>query len=113
VNAPDIDLQNDGLQNGPTDIAVLVESFDRKGKMLKHTAKIFTVQLPPNSTETVLKARLLTVMLSISTEPPAARIRFVVRINRTGKLGADNFFLVDKKTLSDPTTGLTPGHVNN
>jgi hypothetical protein len=45
---------------------------------------------------------------TISTATPAARLRFVVRSNANGKIGAENVFLVDRKTLSDPSTGLKP-----
>jgi hypothetical protein len=43
------------------------------------------------------------MMASISTQAPAARLRFVVLVNGTGKLGAVNLFLVDKKALNDST----------
>jgi len=91
------------------DITILVETFDKKGKMLNRTAEISTAQVAESSTPNVPVTPRVNLLSTIPTQPPAARIRFVVRIDRNQKLGAANFFLVDQKTLSDPTTGLTPG----
>ena len=44
---------------------------------------------------------------SIATQAPAARLRFVVLANATGKIGAEIVSLVEKNMLSDPLTGLT------
>jgi VWFA-related protein len=85
------------------EIALLAESFDKKGKPLNHQAKVLTVE----STSGSLTAEL-TLHITLPTQSPAARLRFVVRMDRSGKLGADNFFLVNKKSLNDPSTGLNP-----
>jgi len=92
------------------DLTILVESFDKKGKLLNHTAETTTAQVAESSTPNVPVVPKVNLLTTIPTQPPAARIRFVVRINRNQKLGAANFFLVDRKTLSDPTTGLAPTH---
>jgi len=89
------------------EVALLAESFDRKGKSLKHVAKVLTAESPAQSSSGSQPAGL-TLHITIPTQSPAARLRFVVRMNRSGKLGADNFFLVDKKNLNDPSTGLNP-----
>jgi VWFA-related protein len=98
----DIDWEASGPQRVTASVAMLVESFDRKGKNLFHKVVIEEVGLPVNAGS--LNPAVPTVMLTgvVPTVAPAARIRFVVRVNRTGKLGADNFFLVDRKTLANP-----------
>jgi hypothetical protein len=67
---------------------------------------LITVQLPALPAGVTQDDRLVNVPLTISTASPAARLRFVVRSNANGKIGAENVFLVDRKTLSDPATGL-------
>ena len=61
-------------------------------------------KLPDGASET----RRVQLKVKFDADPPVARLRFVVRSTANGKVGADNFFLVDPKTLSDPMTGLTP-----
>jgi VWFA-related protein len=89
-----------------SELTVFSASFDRKGKPLSHRAQLMTVQLPPLPAGVTQDARSVNVPVTIATAPPAARLRFVVRSNANGKIGADNVFLVDRKTLSDPATGL-------
>jgi VWFA-related protein len=79
------------------DLAVLVESFDKKGHRLKHTAKMITAKSSDEASDNAANASGFTIRVALDTASPATRLRFVVRMNRTGKIGADNFFLVDKK----------------
>ena len=95
-------------QHLSTSVAVMVESFDRKGKLLDHTSRIHNLQIPAAATDLTPAQPTFAVTETIPTQPPAARLRFVVRLNENGKIGADNVYLVDKKTLADPTTGLHP-----
>jgi VWFA-related protein len=88
------------------EVTLLVESFDRKGKLLEHKGNIRTVQITPADLSKTGASVLLPA--TVATQPPAARLRFVVRVDGTGKLAADNVFLVDKSTLADPDTGLVP-----
>jgi len=90
-------------------ISVFVESFDKKGKLLNRKGNINTVGLPASATPLLPAAPTLSMPVTLPTGPPAARLRFVVRVNSSGKIGAVNFFLVDPKTLADPGTGLMPG----
>jgi hypothetical protein len=83
-------------------------SFDKKGKVLTHSAHIMTVDLPALPAGATTDDRLVNLPATISTAAPAARLRFVVRSDANGKIGAENVFLVDRKTLSDPSTGLKP-----
>jgi hypothetical protein len=92
------------------DVTTLVESFDRKGKLLDRSAKITTLEVEAAPGQMLPSKPVIALTETVSTKPPAARLRFVVRVNGTGKIGAQNYFLVDPKTLSDPNTGLKNGH---
>jgi len=97
------------MENGDkqqSELTVFGSSFDKKGNTLTRRAQLMTVQLPPLAEGITTDDRSVTVPLDLPTAPPAARLRFVVRSNSNGKIGADNLFLVDRKTLSDPATGL-------
>jgi len=96
--------QNDDKQQ--SELTVFAGSFDKKGNSLSRKAQLMTVQLPPLADGITTDDRSVSVPLNLPTAPPAARLRFVVRSNGNGKIGADNLFLVDRKTLSDPATGL-------
>jgi hypothetical protein len=54
-----------------------------------------TVELPVLSNGSV-EDRNFKLPVTVPTATPAARIRFVLRSDSTGKVGADNVFLVDK-----------------
>jgi hypothetical protein len=91
-----------------SELSVMLGSFDRKGKALTRSAYITTISLPAVPAGATTDDRWLNLQETISTATPAARLRFVVRSNANGKVGAENVFLVDRKTLSDPATGLKP-----
>ncbi len=93
----------DGQQS---ELTVFGASFDKKGKTLSRKAKLVTVQLPLLPAGVALDNRPVSVPVTLPTAPPAARLRIVVRSNANGKIAAQNIFLVDRKTLSDPATGL-------
>jgi hypothetical protein len=85
---------------------VIAESFDRKGKMLQRNANVYNFDLSPDSKGNSPVPNDISISESISTTGPAARLRFVVRNGHNGKLGAQNYYLVDKHTITDSTTGL-------
>ena len=89
---------------GPADFMVFVESFDQKGKMLDRTAYTATESVASNG---AAPTKYLSISTHIETAPPAARLRFVLRLNNTGKLGAANYYLVDPSTITDPRGGRT------
>jgi VWFA-related protein len=97
--------QDDGDKR-KSELSVLVASFDKKGKMLNRSAHLITVNLPALPTGVTTDDHVINLPQTISTAVPAARIRLVVRSNANGKVGAENVFLVDRKTLSDPATGV-------
>lgn len=108
IRASDIPWQNSSPQLVTSELTLLAESFDQKGKLLNRSMKIQHLESKPNAAGTSPQASALILATSIPTQPPAARIRFVVRVNENGKIGADNTFLVDRKTISDPSAGLEP-----
>jgi len=89
------------------EVTLIVLSFDRTGKLLNRTGQVITLhlaRLKPDETE----SRKIQIATSLNTRGPAARVRFIVLGNSNGKIGADNFFLVDRRTLKDPATGMKP-----
>ena len=89
-----------------TEAQVLVQSFDKRGKLLNRQAESLTIKIPFRSAYGP-DTRIVKLNVSIPTRPPAARVRIVLRADENGKVGATNVFLVNPKTLSDPATGLT------
>ena len=110
VKPSDIPWDDTDPQTLTADIAWVVETFDKKGKMLNHQAKMVEAQSKAQSAGSPPPIRGLTLHVDIPTAPPVARVRFIIRMNRTGKIGAQNIFLVDPATLSDPTSGQAPQH---
>ncbi|SNT32762.1 VWFA-related domain-containing protein [Granulicella rosea] len=82
-------------------IVLFVESFDRKGKLLQRTADTFHLNRPDGANDKEIR-----LSASIPTATPAARLRFVLRVEADGRMGANNFYLVDPATLDDPATGM-------
>jgi VWFA-related protein len=106
VHTSDLPLEEDASRRPSAQLTVLAESFDRRGKVLRHEADVYTVRMNAQAADGAIDKRVITIPVKIGTEAPAARIRFVVRANGNGKLGAENYFLVDRSTLDDPATGL-------
>jgi len=89
------------------EVSLIVLSFDRTGKLLNRTGQVISLHLAPlRPGET--ESRKVQVATSLDTRSPAARVRFIVLGNTNGRIGADNFFLVDRNTLKDSATGLKP-----
>ena len=106
LRAGDLPLEVDGSQKPSTQLLVVTESFDRKGKMLDQVAKTLMVRMNGPTPTSGRDVRAVVIPVNISTKAPVARVRFVVRANANGKVGAENYFLVDPKTLPDPASGL-------
>jgi VWFA-related protein len=107
INSSDVPWKDEDHQKLSAEITVLVESFDRKGKMLDRKAAIRTVQVPNGPDGATPISAHLRLLATIGTKAPAARLRFVVRVDGNGKIGADNFYLVDKSLITDPLMGET------
>jgi VWFA-related protein len=106
LRASDVPWKVDAPERESSALTVLMASYDRKGKLLEHSARTMTVHLPVVADGNGPDARAVNLPLTIATAAPVARVRFVVRSNASGKIGAVNFFLVDEKTLTDPAAGL-------
>lgn len=106
LRAADVPWQVDAPERESSALTVLMASYDKKGKLLEHSARTMTVHLPVVADGNGPDARAVNLPLTIATAAPVARVRFVVRSNGSGKIGAENFFLVDEKTLTDPAAGL-------
>lgn len=91
-------------QSEKATLTLAVESFDKKGKVLNHLGQTFNLQVPALAS-TVKDERTISLPVTIATAAPAARVRFVLRSDKDGKIGADNVFLIDKKEITDPATG--------
>ena len=89
-----------------TELSLLVESFDRKGKLLSTQARIENLAVPADASNAKPARMTTNLPITISTAPPAARIRFAIRVEPSGKIGTNNFFFVDPKTLQDSSIGL-------
>ena len=79
-------------------VSLIVLSFDKTGKLLNRTGKVIALHLAslqPGQTE----SRKVELSTTLDTRAPAVRVRFIVLGNGNGKIGAENFFLVDRKTL--------------
>jgi len=109
IHAADATWKSDNPQHLHTDMMVLVESFDRKGKMLQRNANVYNFDLSPDPSGNPPVPHDVSIAEIIPTKAPVARLRFVVRNGQNGKLGAENFYLVDKGTIVDHATGVSPG----
>jgi VWFA-related protein len=104
--AATLGLKDDGSKMSGR-VSLIALSYDKTGKLLNRTGKVVSLhlaQLQPGESE----SRKVEISTSLDTRAPAARVRFIVLGNGNGKIGADNFFLVDRNTLKDPATGLKP-----
>ena len=97
--------EQDGKLGG--DITLIALSYDKNGKLIGKSGRVISLHLAglkPGESE----SRKVEISTSVETQSPAARVRFIVRANGNGRIGADNFFLVDRNTLKDPATGIKP-----
>jgi len=105
LRAADVPWHADGTERESAVVTLLVGSYDRRGKLMEHSERSMTVHLPVGA-ESVPDARPVSLPVSIGTGAQVVRLRFVVRSNESGKIGAENVYLVDEKTLTDPAAGL-------
>jgi len=101
-----VGLSDNGSKTS-SQVSLIALSYDSNGKLLNRTGKIVTLQLAPLRAGEA-ESRKLELSTSLDTHAPAARLRFIVLGNANGRIGADNFFLVDRSKLKDPATGLKP-----
>jgi hypothetical protein len=88
-------------------VSLIALSYDKNGKLLNSAGRVVSLHLAhlqPGEAE----SRKVELSTSLDTRTPAARVRFIVLGNANGRIGADNYFLVDRNSLRDPSTGLKP-----
>ena len=84
------------------DVTLLVKSFDKKGKLLSQRGEVRTIEVPRAADSDAPAVPMIVLPATVVTRPPAVRVRFVVRTEGTGKLGASNFFLTDDRNPGEP-----------
>lgn len=95
--------QDAGLGARTANLALVIATYDKTGKLIDRASQTTDVKSPTASATSALNLRF-----KVNTATPAARIRFVVRSTADGRIGAENFYLVDPATISDPVTGMRP-----
>jgi VWFA-related protein len=93
VRAADLPLQGDGSEKKSAELMIVVATFDRHGTMVEHNARLVTAEMDLGTARKGLETGMIRIPVSISTASPAVRVRFVVRADGNGKMGAGNFWL--------------------
>jgi hypothetical protein len=70
-----------------TEVIVDISTFDKNGKELKREAKIVRVKAAPSEPPTGRLLHDLNIPCKIDHNPKAVRVRFVVRVSATGRIG--------------------------
>jgi hypothetical protein len=102
-------VQNGGKLTG--DVTLITLSFDRNGKPLSKDGRVVALHLAPLPAGQ-MEDRKVRITTTLNTQLPIARVRYVLRANSNGKIGAENLMLVDPATLHDHATGVRtqPAH---
>jgi VWFA-related protein len=93
-------------QNGKprgTQVVLLVSTFDRKDTELSRDAKLIRVNAPLDVAPTGPLERGLILQYAVSPNPKAVRVRFVVRVSATGRVGTADAALQAESSASPPT----------
>jgi hypothetical protein len=108
LNVPSTELnwKTNDAGNLTSEVSLLVKVFDRKGNVISKDARLQKLEFPSVPGQSGPKATTTALPISIPSAITAARIRFALRVDSTGKIGTNNFFLADPKTLEDPSIGL-------
>ncbi len=69
------------------EVIVDVSTFDKKGKELKRQAKVMRMAAPSTDPPTGRLLHDLNIPCKIDHDPKAVRVRFVVRVSATGRIG--------------------------
>jgi VWFA-related protein len=102
LNSGDLAWEESGGQKLIGKITVVAETFDRRGASLNRNVKISTLQVGEGSPH-IPDSVTVILYTSIPTKAPAERVRFVVRVDASQKIGAVNFLLSDKKAAGNDT----------
>jgi VWFA-related protein len=91
----DLPIHADAGQENSVTVVLLAETFDAKNKMLNHIQREISLKLPPQAIDAPLRDRTIDLAIRLPTQAPAARLRFVLRDNASGRIGAQNYLLSD------------------
>jgi VWFA-related protein len=70
-----------------TEVIMMVSTFDRKGKELKRVARVIRANAPADVPPTGRLERNLDITYTLDPDPKAVRVRFVVRVTSSGRIG--------------------------
>jgi VWFA-related protein len=69
------------------DLVLMVSTFDKKGKELKRTANAMKISLPREAPATGRIEHSVDLPAKVEHDSKAVRVRFVVRVSQTGRMG--------------------------
>ncbi|SNT30467.1 VWFA-related domain-containing protein [Granulicella rosea] len=79
------------------EIILMVSTFDKKGKEIKHDANVLRVTAPRSDPPTGRLERPVELPYKLPHDDKAVRVRFVVRVSSTGRIGTIDLPLVAAK----------------
>ena len=88
------------------EVILVASTFDKKNKMLKRDAKVIRAAATGDTPPTGRLERGLEIHYLLERNPKAARVRFVVRVAATGRIGTADVDLT--KPLPAASSALTP-----
>jgi VWFA-related protein len=83
-----------------TDLILLVSTFDKKGKELKRVGRNIRVGAPDTVPPTGPLLRGVNLVYKVDPDPKAVRVRFVVRVTGSGRIGTADADLTPVRNLS-------------
>jgi VWFA-related protein len=76
-----------------TRLIVLSTTFDRKGKELKRDSELVSFNAPPEITDSMSVNKAVGFPIKLDPDPKAVRVRLVVRVESTGRMGTADLTL--------------------
>ena len=89
-------------------LILTVTTFDKKDKPLKSEARALTVKAPTTVPATGSLDRPVTLEYQVPPDPKAVRARFVVRVDRTGRMGTADADLLHPATAPVQAPSTSP-----
>jgi len=86
-----------------TELVLAITTFDRKGKILKEKASDMRFKAPASSPATGRIEVPLSFLYTLDPDPKAVRVRFVVRIGSSGRIGTQDIDLTEPIAANAPS----------
>jgi VWFA-related protein len=86
-----------------TELVVAVSTFDKKGKLIKEKASDMRFKAPADSPATGRIEVPLKFLYTLDPDPKAVRVRFVVRIGSSGRIGTQDVDLTQPIAANAPS----------